>query len=85
MGAILYASAVIIPQFAQQVSTIPRPGRDWCFRRAASCVILLIPIVGKLMTLLQTRYMIAIGFSVMGGALMFSSTLAPNIDFACWC
>jgi DHA2 family multidrug resistance protein len=33
------------------------------------------------MTMLQTRYVIALGFAIMGGALLFSSGLAPNIDF----
>src|ERR1700722_14957630 len=33
------------------------------------------------MTVLQTRYVIALGFTIMGGALLFSSGLAPNIDF----
>jgi DHA2 family multidrug resistance protein len=42
---------------------------------------MLIPIVGRLMTVLQTRFVIAIGFSIMGGALLFSSTITPNIDF----
>jgi MFS transporter, DHA2 family, multidrug resistance protein len=44
-------------------------------------VIVLIPIVGRLMTVLQTRYVIALGFTIMGFALMFSSGLAPNVDF----
>ncbi len=42
---------------------------------------LLIPIVGRLMTVLQTRFVIAIGFSVMGFALVFSSGITPNVDF----
>ncbi len=38
-------------------------------------------IVGKLMTVLQTRYIIALGFTVMGAGLWYSSGLVPNIDF----
>jgi len=80
-GAILYASAVLIPQFAQQDLNYTATWAGLVLSPGGIAVIMLIPIVGKLMTVLQTRYVIAIGFSVMGGALLYSSTLAPNIDF----
>jgi DHA2 family multidrug resistance protein len=80
-GAILYASAVIIPQFAQQNLNYTATWAGLVLSPGGIAVIILIPIVGRLMTVLQTRYVIAIGFSIMGGALMFSSGLAPNIDF----
>ena len=41
----------------------------------------MIPIVGRLMSVMQTRFVIAIGFTIMGSALLFSSTITPNIDF----
>jgi len=44
-------------------------------------VIVLIPIVGQLMKVVQTRYLVMFGFSLMGVALMYSSKLAPDIDF----
>jgi len=31
------------------------------------------------------RYVIAMGFTIMGLALLYSSHLAPNIDFERWC
>jgi len=33
------------------------------------------------MKVVQTRYIIAVGFTIMGGALLYSSGLTPNIDF----
>ena len=80
-GAILYASAVLIPQFAQQDLNYTATWAGLVLSPGGIAVILLIPIVGKLMTVLQTRFVIAIGFLVMGGALVFSSNIAPNVDF----
>ncbi|SDT14047.1 DHA2 family efflux MFS transporter permease subunit [Bradyrhizobium canariense] len=81
MGAILYASAVIIPQFAQQTLQYTATWAGLVLSPGGIAVILLIPIVGKLMTVVQTRYVIGVGFMIMGGALLFSSTITPNVDF----
>ena len=80
-GAILYASAVIIPQFAQQTLMYTATWAGLVLSPGGVAVIVLIPIVGRLMTVLQTRYVIALGFAIMGMGLLFSSGLAPNIDF----
>ena len=37
MGGVLYASAVLIPQFAQQQLGYTRPGPAWCWHPAPSC------------------------------------------------
>ncbi|HEY3891602.1 MAG TPA: DHA2 family efflux MFS transporter permease subunit [Bradyrhizobium sp.] len=81
MGAILYASAVIIPQFAQQALMYTATWAGLVLSPGGIAVIILIPIVGRLMTVLQTRYIIFMGFLIMGGALLFSSTITPNVDF----
>jgi DHA2 family multidrug resistance protein len=80
-GAILYASAVIIPQFAQQNLNYTATWAGLVLSPGGVAVIMLIPIVGRLMTVLQTRLVIALGFLIMGGALVFSSTITPNVDF----
>jgi len=80
-GAILYASAVIIPQFAQQTLNYTATWAGLVLSPGGVAVIVLIPLVGRLMKVLQTRYVIALGFLIMGFALVFSSGLAPNIDF----
>jgi MFS transporter, DHA2 family, multidrug resistance protein len=80
-GAILYASAVIIPQFAQQTLSYTATWAGLVLSPGGVAVIILIPLVGRLMTVLQTRYVIALGFMIMGFALLFSSGLAPNVDF----
>jgi len=80
-GAILYASAVVIPQFAQQTLNYTATWAGLVLSPGGIAVIVLIPLVGRLMAVLQTRYIIALGFLIMGISLIFSSGLAPNIDF----
>jgi MFS transporter, DHA2 family, multidrug resistance protein len=81
MGAILYGSAVIIPVFAQQILGYTATWSGLILSPGGVVVIVLIPFVGMLMKVVQTRIVIAIGFFVMGCALTYSSGLAPNIDF----
>ncbi len=81
MGGILYASAVIIPQFAQQVLGYTAVWAGLILSPGGVAVILLIPVVGQLMKRMQTRYIIAIGFTIMGVALLWSRKLTPDIDF----
>jgi len=44
-------------------------------------IIFLIPIIGRLMQMVQTRFIIAAGFCLMGSAFLYSSTLTPDINF----
>ncbi|MGA2124866.1 MAG: DHA2 family efflux MFS transporter permease subunit [Xanthobacteraceae bacterium] len=80
-GALLYASAVLIPQFSQQVLSYTATWAGLVLSPGGVAVILLIPIVGRLMRVVQTRHVIALGFTIIGCALAFSSFLTPNIDF----
>ena len=81
MGGILYASAVVIPQLAQQVLGYTATWAGLILSPGGIVVITLIPLVGRLMTIVQTRFIVAAGFFLMGCALFYSSHLAPNIDF----
>jgi MFS transporter, DHA2 family, multidrug resistance protein len=80
-GGLLYASAVIIPQFAQTTLQYTATWAGLVLSPGGIAVILLIPLVGRLMTVMQTRYLIGIGFTIMGSALLYSSTITLNIDF----
>jgi DHA2 family multidrug resistance protein len=80
-GGLLYASAVIIPQFAQTTLQYTATWAGLVLSPGGIAVIMLIPIVGRLMTVVQTRYLIGIGFLTMGCALLYSSTIVLNIDF----
>ena len=80
-GGVLYAGAVVIPQFAQTVIGYTATWAGLILSPGGLVVILLIPIVGQLMKRVQTRFIIAIGFFSIGSAFLFSSMLVPNIDF----
>ncbi len=81
MGGILYASAVVIPQFAQQVIGYTATWAGLILSPGGVVVLFLIPVVGRLMTVVQTRYIIAAGFFLLGCAFLFSRVLVPDIDF----
>ncbi len=81
MGFALYASAVVIPQFAQNVLGYPALQSGLILSPGGVVVIIMIPIVGQIMKIVQTRYIVMFGFAFMSGALFYSSRLAPDIDF----
>jgi MFS transporter, DHA2 family, multidrug resistance protein len=80
-GGVLYAGAVVTPQFAQTVIGYTATWAGLILSPGGIAVIILIPIVAQLSKILQTRFVIAAGFFIMGSAFIFSSRLAPNIDF----
>lgn len=81
MGSILYASSVVIPQLAQQVLGYTATWAGLILSPGGIVVIILIPLVGRLMTVVPLRFIVAAGFFLLGCALFVSSHLAPNIDF----
>ncbi len=81
MGMILYASAVLIPQFSQQQLGYTALLSGLILSPGGIVVIILIPIVGQLMKVVQTRWIVMIGFIIMGLALMYSSYLVPDINY----
>ncbi|SFK01528.1 DHA2 family efflux MFS transporter permease subunit [Methylocapsa palsarum] len=80
-GGVLYSGAIIIPQFAQTVINYTATWAGLILSPGGMVVILLIPVVGLSMRFVQTRIIIATGFFVMGLAFLYSSRLAPSIDF----
>ncbi len=81
MAAILYSSAVVIPQMAQEVLGYTATLAGYILSPGAVVVCFFIPIVGRLMPVVQTRFLVAIGFLCLGLALVYSHSLTPDIDF----
>ena len=77
----LYASAVLIPQLAQTVLGYTATLAGLVLSPGALLLIIIIPIMQRIMPLVQTRFIIAVGFVVLGISLVYSSTLTPNINF----
>ncbi len=82
MGFILYSSAVLIPQLAQREYGYTATWAGLVLSPGAALIIVLIPIMGKLLPLVQTRLIIGMGFFVMGCALIYSHRLTPDLTFA---
>ncbi len=81
MAFILYSSAVVIPQFAQQVVGYTATLAGLILSPGGVVIIMLIPFVNQMMTRLPTRYMIGFGFTVMGFSLLYSAHLTPTMSF----
>jgi MFS transporter, DHA2 family, multidrug resistance protein len=82
IGAILYSSAVLIPQLAQQVLGYTATLAGLLLSPGAVVTIVLIPVVTRLLLPnVQTRFIIAFGFFSMGCALAYAHNLVPDVDF----
>lgn len=82
MGAVLYSSAVVIPQLAQTVLGYTATLAGYILSPGAILVALLIPGVARvLLPRVQTRLLILFGFLCLAAALFYSSRLSPQVDF----
>jgi DHA2 family multidrug resistance protein len=80
-SVVLYGSAVLIPQLAQQHLGYTALLAGLVLSPGALAVIMLIPVISAMMPHVQTRYLISAGFLVLGCALLYSRSIAPDIDF----
>ena len=81
MGFVLYASAVLVPQFAQQQIGYTATWSGLVLAPGAVLLIVLIPIVGKVLEVVPPKYVIAVGGLVLAASLYLSMDLVPNIDY----
>ena len=81
MGFVLYASAVLIPQFAQEQLAYDATWAGLVLAPGAIVLTMLIPVAGRIMTVVPTKYVIASGGLALGAALIYSMNLVPDLDF----
>jgi DHA2 family multidrug resistance protein len=82
MAAVLYSSAVLIPQLAQQTFGYTALLAGLLLSPGALIIIFLIPLVGRfLVPFVQTRFIIGFGFFSLGVALTIAHGLSPLTDF----
>ncbi|WP_338324346.1 DHA2 family efflux MFS transporter permease subunit [Oecophyllibacter saccharovorans] len=82
VGMVLYASAVIVPQFAQQVQGYTATLAGELLAPGGVAIILLIPVVGQLMKRgVPLHYIIAFGFFTMALSLFLAAQLYADVDF----
>ncbi|GBR10407.1 DHA2 family efflux MFS transporter permease subunit [Acetobacter oeni] len=82
VGALLYAAAIIVPQFAQQVLGYTATVSGEVLAPGGAVIICLIPLVGRAMGVIQIRTIVAFGFFFMGASLFYSARLVPTTSFA---
>ncbi len=78
---ILYGSAILIPQLAQQHLGYTATLAGLVLSPGALGIIFLIPVIGLVMPHVQTRYLLGAGFFLMGCGLLYSRNIAADIDF----
>ncbi|MDR3439061.1 DHA2 family efflux MFS transporter permease subunit [Telmatospirillum sp.] len=81
MAMVLYASAVLLPQMAQEQLGYTATWAGLILSPGTILTMILIPVVLRLMKHVQTRFLIAFGFTALSCALLFATTLAPSVDF----
>ena len=80
-AVLLYGSAVILPQLAQQHLGYTALLAGLVMSPGALAVIFLIPVLSLVMPHVQTRFIVTAGFIVLGSSLLYSRHIAPDIDF----
>jgi DHA2 family multidrug resistance protein len=81
MGFVLYASAVLIPQFAQEQLGYTATWAGLVLAPGAIVLTMLIPVIGRLLNLVPAKYVIAAGGLSLGLTLFYSMNLVPDLDF----
>jgi len=81
MGLVLYSSAVLIPQFAQQQLGYTATLAGLLLVPGAILLLFLIPLVGRIMQFVPPKYIIATGGLVLAASLFYSMNIVPQEDF----
>ena len=82
LGMALYGSTVLLPQYLQVWMGYSAQDSGMALSPGGFVVILLLPLVGRLVSGVDPRYLIAFGFTVLSLALLhMAHTLYPGIDF----
>jgi DHA2 family multidrug resistance protein len=82
MGMALYGSTVLLPLYLQIWLGYSAQDAGMVLSPGGVIVILLLPLVGRLLSRVDARYLIAFGFLVTSTALLhMAHTLHPGIDF----
>lgn len=82
LGVALFGSTVLLPQYAQVWMGYSAQQAGEALSPGGVTVILLLPLVGRLVSKVDARWLIAFGFAVLSASLFHMTyTLYPGIDF----
>ncbi len=83
LGMALFGSTVLLPQYLQVWMGYTAEQAGLALSPGGLTVILLLPLVGRLVSKYDARWLIAFGFAVLSGALFhMAHTIHPGIDFS---
>jgi DHA2 family multidrug resistance protein len=83
LGMSLYGSTVLLPQYVQTWMGYSAQQAGMALSPGALVIVALMPLVARLATRLDARWLIAAGFGVLSLALLhMAHTLYPGIDFS---
>jgi len=82
LGMALYGSTVLLPQYVQVLMGWSAQDAGMALSPGGVTVICLLPLVGRLISRVDARYLIAFGFTALSVALYhMSRTIYPGMDF----
>jgi DHA2 family multidrug resistance protein len=81
LGVVLYGSVVLIPQFLQLHLGYTAQLAGEVLSLGGLAIVFLMPLVGLLVSRIDARYLIALGFAVSGLALLAFTRITLAIDF----
>ena len=81
MGLILYSSAVLLPQLAQEQLGYTATLAGEMLTPGAACLIVIIPLLSRILPYVQARLVIMMGFALLAAAFYYAHGLTPQLDF----
>ncbi|HUA85978.1 MAG TPA: DHA2 family efflux MFS transporter permease subunit [Bryobacteraceae bacterium] len=81
LGAALFGATVLLPQMVQTLMGYTAEQAGWVLSPGAVVIIILLPFVGKMVSKIDPRYMIAFGFVAAGIALLYMTEVNQDMDF----
>ncbi len=81
MGFTLYASAIIMPVFSQNVLGYNSVLAGWVLAPGALVLCTMIPVVSQLLNIVPVKWVIMSGGIALAASCYYSMTLVPDLDF----
>jgi DHA2 family multidrug resistance protein len=83
LGIALFGSTVLLPQYMQVLMGYTAQQAGMALSPGGVLIILMLPMVGTMVSRVDTRYMVAFGFAVLSGSLFYMAhRIDMQMDFA---
>jgi DHA2 family multidrug resistance protein len=82
LGLALFGSTVLLPQYLQVLMGYTAEQSGMALSPGGLLIILMLPFVGRLVSRLDTRWMVGVGFSILSASLFYMAfTINTQMDF----